>query len=106
MKYFGSNRKYIVCSNNVEWCKTQDIFAKPNITINDITSENKGYFDLCIISNCRDFIVCNSSFSWWGAWLGNDIDKTIIAPVHWYGPGLSHISTKDLIPEKWILVDK
>ena len=106
MNNFGVNQKYIICSNNIEWCKNQKIFSRENIIINDIDVKNKGYFDLCIISSCRDFITANSSFSWWGAWLGNNEDKKVLAPKKWYGDGLSNINTKDLIPEKWILINK
>jgi len=36
--------------------------------------------DLWLMSKCRHFVVANSSFSWWGAWLGADPAKIAIAP--------------------------
>jgi hypothetical protein len=106
MGILGENKKYIVCSNNIKWCKNQKAFCRENVTINDIEVKNKGYFDLYLTSNCKDFIVSNSSFSWWGAWLGKDQNKKVISPKKWYGDGLSYINTKDLFPENWILIDK
>ena len=45
----------------------------------DITS----YLDLILYSNCRNYIISNSSFSWWGSWMCDKADKMIIAPTPW-----------------------
>lgn len=99
----GKNRTYIICSNDVKWCKEQDIFKSENFIINDFLSNTtmKGHFDLCLISNCSDHIVANSSFSWWGAWLSKNKNKTVIAPSTWFGKNQSFLDTKDLIPNQW-----
>ena len=45
--------------------------------------EENGYLDMYLMSRCRHYIIANSSFSWWGAWLGASRDKRIIAPSKW-----------------------
>ena len=97
------NLSYIICSNNIELCEQYDIFQGDNFIFNEVVPDNiyKGHFDLCLISSCQDFIISNSTFGWWGAWLGAGEGKRVILPTPWYGPGLSHINTDDLYPDEW-----
>lgn len=104
IEMLGSDRPYIICSNNLELCKKQKVFEGNNFIFNDIaTTVDKSHFDLCLISKCTDYIISNSTFAWWGAYL-NKNDKRVIAPDTWYGPGLAHISTQDLLPEEWEVI--
>ncbi len=41
--------------------------------------------DLYNLSLCNHFIIANSSFSWWGAFLSLSPNKKIIAPKKWFG---------------------
>ena len=42
------------------------------------------YESLRLLYTCKHFVISNSSFSWWGAYLSNNNDKLIIAPDRWY----------------------
>jgi glycosyl transferase family 11 len=58
--------------------------------------------ELWLMRHCRHCIMANSSYSWWGAWLGEDgRDKIVIAPKKWFGPG-SNEDPRDIVPERWI----
>jgi hypothetical protein len=49
---------------------------------------------------CRHFVVANSSFSWWAAWLSNSAGKVVIAPRRWFANpswGEAHI-----VPQTWL----
>ena len=37
-------------------------------------------YELQLMSFCHHFIIANSSFSWWGAWLSQSQDKVVIMP--------------------------
>ncbi len=39
---------------------------------------------LYLMSLCSDYVMSNSSFSWWGAYLGKKTDSIIISPDLWY----------------------
>jgi hypothetical protein len=76
------------------------------ITIINNNKEEKDYEDLWLMSLCKHFIIANSTFSWWGAWLSNYHDKIVIVPdVNCY-VNLSGVSIfkQDVIPTGWLVV--
>lgn len=62
------------------------------------------YTSLCLMTMCDHFIIANSSFSWWGAWLARNESKRVIAPSTWFGPALSQNNTEDLYCKEWIKI--
>ena len=44
---------------------------------------NNPLADFYLLSRCAHFVIANSSFSWWSAWLGHDEDAIIYAPSPW-----------------------
>ena len=81
-------------TDDIDWCK--EIFTGDNFIFNDTVPENliKGHFDLAVGSLCDDFIISNSTFSWWMSYLGQNKDKKIYAPDPWFGSALNHIDTE------------
>jgi len=95
-------RSILVFSDDIVWCKAQEIFKGKNINFVENSSKiYKGHFDLCLLSMCSDFIIANSTFTWWGAWLSKNKNKKVIAPKEWFGPELQYHILDDQIPENW-----
>lgn len=55
-----------------------------NIRLVKGNTEYTGFLDLYLMQHCKHFIIANSSFSWWGSWLCEDPNKTVIAPARWF----------------------
>jgi hypothetical protein len=45
--------------------------------------ENGAIEDLFLFKRCKNFIISNSTFYWWGAWLSENKNKIVIAPNNW-----------------------
>jgi hypothetical protein len=58
--------------------------------------------DFQLMRACKHFIIANSTFSWWTAWLGASPDKQVIAPRLWYRD--SDKPPPDLIPSNWTVI--
>ena len=96
---FDSERQVVIFSDDPQWCVEQKLFESDRFIV---SSGNDPYVDLYLMTQCNDFIIANSTFSWWGAWLANK--GKVIAPKKWFGPNNSHLNTKDLYPEHWEII--
>lgn len=92
------NPHFFIFSDDIDWCKENIKLRKEESFFVDINSPEKGYFDLELMKNCKHFIIANSSFSWWGAWLSENSKKIIIAPKQW----LRSKDEGELVPKSWI----
>lgn len=91
----------LVFSDDPKWCHGQELFSDDRFMISENTQD---YVDLCLMTMCKQHIIANSSFSWWGAWLSGSED--VIAPngYEWFGDNYTNLDTSDLIPEWWIIL--
>jgi hypothetical protein len=97
MAQFPDDTVYLVFSDDIEWCKSQ--FAGDKFFF---IEEPSVVLSLHLMSFCKNNIIPNSTFGWWGAWLNEARDKKVIAPSAWFGDGYADVDTKDLIPEQWL----
>lgn len=79
----SGEKKYYVFSDNIEYAKAflnnkldceKLIFVKDKYKLSDVE-------EVFAIAACKHQIIANSTFSWWGAWLNNSDNKTVVAPV-------------------------
>jgi hypothetical protein len=83
-------------SDDIEWAKNHFSNLK-NVYFVDWNHKADSWQDMFLMSKCTHNIIANSSFSWWGAWLNDNMDKIVIAPSKWFR---SH-ETLDILPENW-----
>ena len=101
LEHFDDDRTVFIFSDDPNWCKDQKLFEDDRFMV----STNDHLTDLCMMSLCSDFVIANSSFSWWGAWLSTNESKKVIAPKKWFGPPLdAEHDTSDLYCEGWTVI--
>lgn len=71
-----------------------------------VITHNKGdenaFADLWLMTHCKHFVIANSTFSWWGAWLSGHQAKCVIAPGFVKRHGVSSWGFDGLLPDDWI----
>ena len=87
-----------IFSDDPEWARLNIYVDVPCVVV----SSRGGWADaedLRLMTACKHFIIANSSFSWWAAWLGSQEGKRVIAPALWYA---GRQEPPDLIPQEWL----
>jgi hypothetical protein len=92
---------FFIFSDDIEWVKKN--LRTPQMA-SYITSNRpqKGWLDMMLMSQCKHNIIANSSFSWWAAWLNQNIDKIVIGPAIYYAKKSLNKYTADMFPPEWI----
>jgi hypothetical protein len=93
--------RLFVFSDDMEWVKG-NLHTDIPVTYVEGNGPDNAAEDLLLMSACRHHIIANSSFSWWGAWLGSNPDKVVVAPSAWFSA--EGADTSDLIPERWLRI--
>lgn len=98
MRIIPRHHHIIVTTDDIKWCK--DVIKLPNIHYNEKYTDHEG---LWLMSLCKHFIISNSSYSWWGAYLSRNKNKMVITPDTWFGPEIT-VKTDDIYCENWIKI--
>ena len=95
--------KLFIFSDDIPWC--QENFKPKGFQYEfvdqSLTGPNAEYY-LQMIVACNHFIIPNSTFGWWGAWLSDNKEKVIITPKIWFKGQTADINP--IIPEGWITI--
>lgn len=91
------NPQYIVFSDDINWCKENMKFP-PNTLYE--SGDDPIWEKIRLMYSCKNFIISNSTFSWWAQYLSTNEDKKVIAPSKW-----NNFEYSDPIyDKKWILI--
>lgn len=110
------HKKFIFFSDDIQWCKE---YVDRRYTGNKVfdytfefdelpTGQGHELKKLSLMASCGHHIIANSTFSWWGAYLGHNPDRIVITPSvkTWFGEqnGVKQ-PVVDLLPENWVQID-
>ena len=94
LKLIGEYSTVFIFSDDHNWIKENLNF--PSVVF---VNEDKDWKELYLMGLCKNHIISNSTFSWWGVFLNKNKDKKIIAPSKWFahkGP-----NPKDIYESYW-----
>lgn len=95
-----NNPVFYFFSDDLDWVKNNLNSEGDSVYVESQSS--KDHEDMQLMTKCKHFIIANSSFSWWGAWLCESKNKIVIAPSKWFNDDSK--DTSDLIPNSWIRI--
>jgi hypothetical protein len=99
--YWG---KFFVFSDDLDFVRSSGMCPEGSVFV-DCVEAWHDYDALRLMSLCRHFIIANSSFSWWGAWLAENPSKIVIRPDPWFA-NMPENDTRDLCPEGWVALKR
>jgi hypothetical protein len=97
---------FFVFSDDPEWCEANFKLPYRTTIARNFSRTVESHLgredaDLYLMRRCGHAIVANSSYSWWGAWLGADSKGGIvIGPKTWVGPAFKG-DPRDIVPGRW-----
>jgi hypothetical protein len=92
---------YFIFSDDIPWCKAN--FAKRDVEIvfvDQMYTGPKAQYYLQLMIACKKYIIPNSTYPWWAAWLNDDQGKVVIAPKKWFRSQTVNINP--IVPNDWI----
>ena len=91
----------LVLSDDLQWCK-ENLAEIPNVKFIEWYEADA----LWLLSLCDDFILSNSTFSWWGSFLSDTDDKQIICSDQWFGPAVLEMgdTPEDIYGDDWTII--
>lgn len=99
LSYMKNYEKILVFSDDIKWCK-ENLKYNNMIFIEGLTDIEEMY----CMSFCRDNIIANSTFSWWGAYMNKNPDKIVIGPSKWFGESYKNLQVNQYILDSWIKI--
>ncbi len=99
IKQNGYYDTIFIFSDDVEWVRQN--LSYPNQII---VTELEDYEELWLMSLCKNNIISNSTFSWWGAFLNENKNKKIYVPSVWFGPN-GEYNWEDIYIDSWTKIN-
>jgi hypothetical protein len=94
-----NNCHFYIFSDEIGWCQENLRINSGHTFVTHEYAGNKFAEYLYLMTQCKHFVIPNSTFGWWAAWLADYPQKIIIAPKRWFAQ--ADFDTTELIPQGW-----
>jgi hypothetical protein len=74
---------FYIFSDDIEWCENNLSDIPNSVIVNHDHKGDKFYNYLFLMSQCKHFIIPNSTFAWWAAYLSKSENKKVLYPEIW-----------------------
>jgi hypothetical protein len=92
---------FYLFSNDVEWTKTHiELPYDRTVIVSSSLDTTEDWEEMFLMSSCKNNIIANSSYSWWGGWLNTNPQKTVISPSRWQNGN----DNAQIICKEWITI--
>jgi hypothetical protein len=96
--------RFFIFSDDLDFARTCGVCPRDAIFVDAVEDWNASEA-IRLMSLCKHFVIANSTFSWWGAWLSENEEKTVVRPYPWFA-NMPEKDTRDLCPEGWISIKR
>ena len=84
---------------DVLWIKKNYNLAGINVKFVDLN--NPDYEELRLMYHCKNFIISNSTFSWWAQYLCQNDSKMVVAPSQWN----NQANSENIYMDNWHIIE-
>jgi hypothetical protein len=96
------NPHFYVFSDEIEWCMDNLKINYPHTFVTHNYAGEKFEYYLHLMSLCKHFLIPNSTFAWWAAWLASHENKMVFVPKEWFKD--QSFDSSDIIPANWVRI--
>ena len=101
LRLLPKDTRFFVFTDDIRWAT--DYLCNFDAIV-DVNGPNEKHWDIWLMSLCTHAILANSTFHWWGCFLGADRHGgTVIAPKRWFADEKVNAECQ-IVPSRWIRI--
>jgi hypothetical protein len=101
IKYLRPTARFYIFSDDIDWCQANF----PTYSVIEHIHAGEGFLSyLYLMSQCKHFVIPNSTFAWWAAYLGYTNDSVVVRPKQ-FMPGIGLDHNELFIGLDWTIVE-